>query len=67
MGDWPGTILFLFIISIIVILLLARWIFKINHIVKQMDKIVHILEGKPAVAPERPKSFIDGFKKGYDG
>lgn len=59
-GAMGFTVIFLFILFIAIGVAVSRWIFRINDIIKRLDQIVSLLDGKP----EKPKSFIDGVKKG---
>ena len=62
MGDILGVWLFIFILFVLIMVAISRWVFRINTIVHRLDKIVYLLEGKP----EKPKSFMDGIKKGME-
>ena len=55
-----GVLFFILVICIFVAI--ARWIFRINAIVQRLDEIIYALQGNP----EKPKSFIDGLKKGME-
>lgn len=62
MGDSFAFAMFLIILVIAIIIAISRWIFRVNHIIDRLDKIVYLLEGKP----EKPKSFMDVLKKGME-
>lgn len=59
-GGFVMVYIFVVILIIAIFVAISRWVFRINDIVERLDKIVHLLEG----VPEKPKSFIDGIKKG---
>ncbi|MCK9570047.1 hypothetical protein M0R72_13980 [Candidatus Pacearchaeota archaeon] len=61
MTDMLLIIMFLFVLFIAIFIAIARWIFRVNHIVDRLDKIVALLSGDHT---EKPKSFVDGLKKG---
>lgn len=62
MGDSFAFAVFLIILVVAIIIAISRWIFRVNHIIDRLDRIVYLLDGKP----ERAKSFMDGLKKGME-
>jgi len=58
-------VIFLFIFVIAIMVAISRWIFRINDIIKRMDKIIELL-GNSSRKSEKPTSFMDGFKKGME-
>lgn len=59
-GGFAMVYIFVVILIIAIFVAISRWVFRINDIVERLDKIVRLLEG----VPEKPKSFMDGIKKG---
>lgn len=57
-----GAYIFMMLLFFVILVAISRWIFRVNDIVNRLDKIVFLLDGKP----EKPKSFIDGLKKGME-
>lgn len=60
MSDFTGFMLLMFGLLVLIIVAILRRALRINTIVDRLDKIAYLLGGKP----EKPKSFMDGFKKG---
>lgn len=44
MGSSFITALLLFLVSILIIVAISRWVFRINDIVKRLDKIIELLQ-----------------------
>lgn len=57
-----GAYIFMLLLFFVIMVAISRWIFRINDIVARLDKVISLVEGKP----EKPKSFIDGIKKGME-
>ena len=62
MSDMMGFVIFFIIFVIAIFVVISRWVFRINDIINRLDKIVLLLEGKT----EKPKTFMDGFRKGME-
>lgn len=62
MGDSFAFAVFVIILIVAIVVAISRWILRINHIIDRLDKIVYLLDGKP----DKPKSFMDGLKKGME-
>lgn len=62
MGDSFAFAVFVIILIVAIVVAISRWILRINHIIERLDKIVYLLDGKP----DKPKSFMDGLKKGME-
>lgn len=62
MSDMMGFSIFVILLIVILFVVISRWVFRINDIVNKLDKIVFLLEGKP----DKPKTFMDGFKSGME-
>lgn len=62
MNDMFGFMIFSLILLIAIFVAISRWVFRVNHIIDRLDRIVSLLSGQA----EKPKSFMDGLKKGMN-
>lgn len=61
-------IIYLFFIFLIFLVSVAimRWAFRVNDIVKRLDTLIELQGGNKTAENVKPKSFMDGIKKGMD-
>lgn len=64
--EYGIIVICLFIIGIAIMVAISRWVFRINDIIKKMDKIIQLLENESGILDGKPKSFMEGLKKGME-